>query len=175
MRNIYHHHHPESKKRKSSERIFGAIDPHGRYGNAWKTSKTISTIAILWPVKAIFEKGRCGGGGYFRFPCYWATRLESQVLWCPFWRRCSRLAQGWTCNALAMATFMPAAATAVTTEPPTANARAGLPWDFDYQGKQGQNSGPKKTMTARDVTGFYAFFSARESGNFLHILERFPN
>ena len=25
-------------------------------------------------------------------------------------------------------------------------------------------------MTARDVTGFYANFSARESGNFLHIL-----
>ena len=29
-------------------------------------------------------------------------------------------------------------------------------------------------MTARDVTGFYAFFSARNSGNFLHILGRFP-
>ena len=55
LRDIYHH-HPESKKRKSSERISGAIDPYGRYGNAWKTSKTVSTIAILWPVKAIFEK-----------------------------------------------------------------------------------------------------------------------
>ena len=32
----------------------------------------------------------------------------------------------------------------------------------------------EKTMTARDVTGFYAFFSARRSGNFLHIFERFP-
>ena len=30
--------------------------PYGRYGNAGKTSKTIPTIAILWPVKAIFEK-----------------------------------------------------------------------------------------------------------------------
>ena len=32
------------------------IHPYGRYGNAVKTRKTISTIAILWPVKAIFEK-----------------------------------------------------------------------------------------------------------------------
>ena len=32
----------------------------------------------------------------------------------------------------------------------------------------------KKNMTARDVTGFYAFFSARNSGNFLHILGQFP-
>ena len=56
MRNIYHHHHPESKKRKSSEANSGAIHPYGRYGNAVKTRKTISTIAILWPVKAIFEK-----------------------------------------------------------------------------------------------------------------------
>ena len=32
-------------------------------------------------------------------------------------------------------------------------------------------SGPqKKTMTAKDVTGFCAFFSPRKSGNFLHIL-----
>ena len=30
--------------------------PYGRYGNAGKTSKTISTIGILWPVKAVFEK-----------------------------------------------------------------------------------------------------------------------
>ena len=29
-------------------------------------------------------------------------------------------------------------------------------------------------MTARDKTGFYAIFSARKSGNFLHILGRFP-
>ena len=29
-------------------------------------------------------------------------------------------------------------------------------------------------MTAGDVTGFCAFFSARKSGNFLHILGRFP-
>ena len=35
------------------------------------------------------------------------------------------------------------------------------------------NSGPKKTMTATDVTGFYALFSARKSGNFLYILGLF--
>ena len=34
--------------------------------------------------------------------------------------------------------------------------------------------GTEKNMTARDVTGFHAFFSARKSGNFLHILGRFP-
>ena len=39
---------------------------------------------------------------------------------------------------------------------------------------QQQWSGPKKTMTARDVTGFCAFFSAWKSGNFLHIFGRFP-
>ena len=55
MRNIYHH-HPESKKRKSSEANSGSIHPYGRYGNAVKTRKAISTIAILWPVNAIFEK-----------------------------------------------------------------------------------------------------------------------
>ena len=54
-RNIYHH-HPESKKRKSSEANSGSIHPYGRYENAVKTRKTISTIAILRPVKAIFEK-----------------------------------------------------------------------------------------------------------------------
>ena len=47
--------HPESKK-KSSEAHSGSIHPYGRYGNAVKTRKVISTIAILWPVKAIFEK-----------------------------------------------------------------------------------------------------------------------
>ena len=52
--NIYHH-HPESKKRKSSEENSGFIHPYCRYGNAVKTRITISTIAILWPVKAIFE------------------------------------------------------------------------------------------------------------------------
>ena len=55
LKDIYHH-HPESKKRKSSEGNSGSIHPYGRYGNAGKTSKSISTIAILWPVKAIFEK-----------------------------------------------------------------------------------------------------------------------
>ena len=52
---IYHH-RPESKKRKSSEANSGSIHPYGRYGHAVKTTKTISTIAILWPVEAIFEK-----------------------------------------------------------------------------------------------------------------------
>ena len=33
--------------------------------------------------------------------------------------------------------------------------------------------GTEKTMTARGVTGFCAFISARKSGNFLHILRRF--
>ena len=32
----------------------------------------------------------------------------------------------------------------------------------------------KKNHDSRDVTGFYAYFSARKSGNFLHILGRFP-
>ena len=30
--------------------------------------------------------------------------------------------------------------------------------------------GTEKAMKATDMTGFYAFFSARKSGNFLHIL-----
>ena len=51
LRNIYHH-HLESKKRKSSEANSGSIQPYGRC----KNEKTIFTIAILWPVKAIFEK-----------------------------------------------------------------------------------------------------------------------
>ena len=55
LRNIYHP-HPESKKRRSSEANSGSIHPYGRYENAVKTRKTISTIAILWPFKAIFEK-----------------------------------------------------------------------------------------------------------------------
>ena len=67
LRHIYHH-HPESKRRKSSDLNPGSIHPYSRYGNAGKTSKTISTIAILWPVKAIFrEEGRYGGCGYFSF------------------------------------------------------------------------------------------------------------
>ena len=51
-----YHHHPESKKRKSSEANSGSIHPYGRYENAANTRKTISTIAIPWPVKAVFEK-----------------------------------------------------------------------------------------------------------------------
>ena len=50
------YHRPESKKRESSEANSGSMHPYGRYGNAVKTRKTISTIAILWLVKAIFEK-----------------------------------------------------------------------------------------------------------------------
>ena len=46
--------------RENEKKIFRANlwrhRPYGRYENARKTSKTISTIAILWPVKAIFEK-----------------------------------------------------------------------------------------------------------------------
>ena len=34
--------------------------------------------------------------------------------------------------------------------------------------------GTEKTMTARDVTGLYAFFSAWKSSNFLHILGPLP-
>ena len=56
LRNIYHHHHPESKKENLQEENSGFIHLYGRYGNAVKTRKTISTIAILWPIKAIFEK-----------------------------------------------------------------------------------------------------------------------
>ena len=55
LKNIYHH-HPESNKGKSSQANSGSIHPYGRYGNAVKTRKTISTIAILRLVKAIFEK-----------------------------------------------------------------------------------------------------------------------
>ena len=55
LKNIYHH-HPEGKKINSSEGNSRSIQPYGRYGNAGKASKTISTKAILWPVKAVFEK-----------------------------------------------------------------------------------------------------------------------
>ena len=47
---------PREQEKKISGANSGFIHPHGRYGNAVKTMKTISTIAILWPVKAIFEK-----------------------------------------------------------------------------------------------------------------------
>ena len=47
---------PREQEKKSSEAKAGSIHPYGRYGNAVKTRKTMSTIAILWPVKAIFEK-----------------------------------------------------------------------------------------------------------------------
>ena len=51
-----YHHHPESKKRKSSEANSGSIHPYSRYGILKKTRKTMPTIAVFWPVKAIFEK-----------------------------------------------------------------------------------------------------------------------
>ena len=38
----------------------------------------------------------------------------------------------------------------------------------------GSQIGTEKTMTATDVTEFCAFFSARKSGNFLHILGPVP-
>ena len=44
---------PESKKRKSPEANSGSIHTYGRHENDVKTRKTISTIAILWPVKTI--------------------------------------------------------------------------------------------------------------------------
>ena len=47
---------PRAQEKKSSEAKSGSIHPYGRYGNAVKTRKTISTIAILWSVKTIFEK-----------------------------------------------------------------------------------------------------------------------
>ena len=43
----------EEEKIKSSEQISGTIGPYGGKGIAGKTSKTISTIAILWLFKAI--------------------------------------------------------------------------------------------------------------------------
>ena len=73
LRNIYHH-HPESKKRKSSEENSGFIHPYGRYGNAVKTRKTVSTIAILWPVKAVFEKRAATVEvDTFVFPAKWTS------------------------------------------------------------------------------------------------------
>ena len=48
--------------------------------------------------------------------------------------------------------------------------------DFSWKSKGenlrefSQNSRPKASLTARDVTGFYAFFSAWRSSKFLHLL-----
>ena len=58
---------------------------------------------------------------------------------------------------------------------PSSDGQAEMPGDSccPKQMRCGQNSGPAKTMTARDVTGFYAFCSARKSGNFLHSLGPF--
>ena len=47
---------PESKKRKSSGVHSGSIHPYRRYGKALKTRESRPTIAILLPVKAVFEK-----------------------------------------------------------------------------------------------------------------------
>ena len=56
LKNIYHQ-HPERKRRRSSEGSSGSLHPYGRRGNVGKkTRKSLSTIAMLGPVKAIFEK-----------------------------------------------------------------------------------------------------------------------
>ena len=59
------------------------IHPYGRYGNAVKTRKTISTIAILClACQGHFrEEGHYGGGRYFHFP--WSHFL------CWRWAICS--------------------------------------------------------------------------------------
>ena len=54
---------PREQEKTISEANSGSIHPSGRSGYAVKTRKTISTIAIPWPVKAIFEKRAVGGGG----------------------------------------------------------------------------------------------------------------
>ena len=85
IRNIYHHHHPESQKGKSSEANSGSVHPYGRYENAEKTSKTISTIAILSPVQAIFEKRAAtveidtfiSPGDYNKWECNFISRATS--------------------------------------------------------------------------------------------------
>ena len=47
---------PRKQEKTTLEGNPGSIQPCVRYGNAGETGKTISTTAILWPVKAIFEK-----------------------------------------------------------------------------------------------------------------------
>ena len=47
---------PREQEKRQTLAETGSIHPYGRYGHAVKTRKTISTIPILWPVKAIFEK-----------------------------------------------------------------------------------------------------------------------
>ena len=46
-------------------------------------------------------------------------------------------------------------------------------WGNDYD-LNSMVSGTEKNRTATDMTGIYAFFSARKTGNFLHILGPFP-
>ena len=46
---------------------------------------------------------------------------------------------------------------------------------FEILLKTHMQLGTEKTMTARDVTGFHAFFSSWKSGNSLHNLGRIPN
>ena len=53
--------YPPPPPREQEKKIFRGklwlpLHPHGREGDAAKTRKAISTIAILWPVKAILEK-----------------------------------------------------------------------------------------------------------------------
>ena len=86
LKNIYHH--PESEKRKSSEANSGSIHPYGRHGNAVKTRKTISTIAILWPARAIFEKRAATvevDSFVFLYPCsgFWYPGTSAKP---PFWK-----------------------------------------------------------------------------------------
>ena len=50
------HYCPESNKRRSSERNSSPIEPYGRYDHAGKPSDSMSIMAPLWLVKAIFEK-----------------------------------------------------------------------------------------------------------------------
>ena len=62
---------PREQEGKSSEGNSGSIQPYGRYENAGRSSKTISTIATRQPVRVLFrEEGRYGGGRYFHFHCH---------------------------------------------------------------------------------------------------------
>ena len=69
----------EGKKRKSSDRNPGSILPYySRYGNAGKTSKTTSTVAILWPFKASFEDSAATvEADTFVFPALGGPRVPS--------------------------------------------------------------------------------------------------
>ena len=55
LKNIYHY-HPDSKKKYLWREALAPSTPTVDMKMLEETSKTISTIAILWPVEAIFEK-----------------------------------------------------------------------------------------------------------------------